>query len=138
MTRFVRRFVAVAVSAAALTMILSSDLPLGAQEPRGGSQTDSPTKAKTSKKGFDPARRVPMYFGQLGLTDDQRESIYKAQGKHLPKIEALQKQIEEIRGQMLKECEAVLTPAQKQLLEQRRAAGVESRARKNAPAKSQL
>ena len=135
MSRLVRRFVAVAVSAAALMMILSSNLPLGAQEPRGGSQTDSPTKAKTYKKAFDRATRVPMYFGQLGLTEDQRASIYKVQGKHMPKIEALEKQIEEVRGQMMKECEAVLTPAQKQLLEQRRAAGVESRARKTTPAK---
>src|SRR5262245_58151601 len=131
------RFVAVAVSTAALTMILSSDLPLGAQEPRGGSQADSPTKTKTYKKAFDRSTRVPMYFGQLGLTEDQRASIYKVQGMHMPKIEALEKQIEEIRGQMMKECEAVLTPAQKQLLEQRRAAGVESRSRKSAPAKSQ-
>ena len=133
----VRRLVAVAVSAAALTMMVASDVPLGAQEPRGGSQADSPTKTKTSKKAFDPARRVPMYFGQLGLTPDQRESIYKVQGKHIPKIEALEQQIEEIRGQMLKECEAVLTPAQKQMLDQRRASGVESRSKKSAPSKAQ-
>ncbi|HZW29339.1 MAG TPA: hypothetical protein VFF52_01445 [Isosphaeraceae bacterium] len=135
MTRFVRRFVAVAVSTAALTVTLSSDLLLGAQAPKGGSQTDSPTKAKSSRRAFDPARRVPMYFGQLGLTEDQRESIYKVQAKHMPKIEALEKQIEEIRGQMLKECEAVLTSAQKKMLEDRRAAAAESRARKTAPAK---
>ena len=135
MTGYVRRLVAVAVGAAALTMIVASDFPLGAQEPRGGSQADSPTKTKTSKKALDPARRVPAYFGQLGLTPDQRESIYKVQGKHIPKIEALEQQIEEIRGQMLKECEGVLTPAQKQLLEQRRTAGAESRSRKTAPAR---
>ena len=135
MTGYVRRLVAVAVGAAALTMIVASDVPLGAQEPRGGSQADSSTKTKTSRRGFDPARRVPMYFGQLGLTPDQRESIYKVQGKHMPKIEALEQQIEEIRGQMLKECEGVLSPAQKQLLEQRRAAGAESRTRKTAPAR---
>ena len=133
MSCYIRRLVAVAVSTAALAMIVASDFPLGAQEPRGGSQADSPTKTKTSKKALDPARRVPAYFGQLGLTPDQRESIYKVQGKHMPKIEALQQQIEEIRGQMLKECEGVLTPAQKQLLEQRRTAGAESRTRKTAP-----
>jgi Spy/CpxP family protein refolding chaperone len=137
MTSFARRFVAVAISASALTMILSSALPLGAQEPRSGSQTDSKT-TKTNKRAFDPARRVPRYFGQLGLTGDQRESIYKLQGKHMPKIEALEKQIEEIRGEMMKECETVLTPAQRQMLDQHRTAGAESRSRKSAPAKSQL
>jgi Spy/CpxP family protein refolding chaperone len=137
MTSFVRRSLAVAVSAAALTMIVSSNLPLGAQEPRSGSQADSKTKAKGAKKAFDPARRVPAYFGQLGLSDEQRESIYKVQGKHMPKIDALEKQIEQVRGEMLRECEAVLTPEQKKLLEQRRAAGAESRSRKASPAKPQ-
>jgi hypothetical protein len=136
MTPFLRRFVAVAVSAGALTMMLASDLSLGAQEPRGGSQTDSKTKTKSSKKGFDPARRVPMYFGQLGLSEEQRESIYKVQSKHMPRIEALEKQIETLRGQMMKECETVLTSAQKKMLDQRRAAGAESRSRKNAPSKA--
>jgi hypothetical protein len=137
MPSFTRRFVAVAISASALTMILSGALPLGAQEPRRGSQTDSKT-TKTNKRAIDSARRVPRYFGQLGLTADQRESIYKVQGKHMPKIEALEKQIEEIRGEMMKECEMVLTPAQKQMLDRQRTAGAESRSRKSAPAKSQL
>jgi Spy/CpxP family protein refolding chaperone len=138
MTSLARRLVAVAISASALTMILASDLALGAQEPRSGSQADSKTKTNTSKRAFDPARRVPRYFGQLGLTGDQRESIYKVQGKQMPKIEALEKQIEEVRGHMIQECEAVLTPAQKQMLGEHRAAGAESRSRKSAPAKSQL
>ena len=136
MNTFARRSVAVAVSAAALTMILSSSLPLGAQEPRAP-QTESKTKTKTSKKAYDPARRVPAYFGQLALSEDQRESIYKIQGKQMPKIEALQNQIQELREQMVRECEGVLTPAQKQLLEQRRTAGAETRSRRSAAPKSQ-
>jgi hypothetical protein len=135
MYAFLRRLVAVAASATALTM-LSSSLPLVAQEP-GAVKAETKTKSRTGKRTIDPARRVPMYFGQLGLSDDQRESIYKVQGKHLPRIEALEKQIEQIRDEMLRECEGVLTPAQKQLLEQRRASGAEPRTKRGAAAKSQ-
>jgi hypothetical protein len=116
-----RRLVAVAVSAGAMTLFFSS-LPLGAQEPKVPA-SETKTKPAPAKRTFDPARRVPAYFGQLGLTTDQRESIYKIQGKHIPKIEALEKQIAEIRAQNLTECEGTLTASQKQLLEQRRESG---------------
>ncbi len=116
-----RRLVAVAVSAGAMTLLFSS-LPLGAQEPKVPSSETKTTPAP-AKKTFDPARRVPTYFGQLGLTNEQRESIYKLQGKHMPKIEALEKQIAEIRAQSLTECEGILTASQKQILEQRRESG---------------
>src|SRR5438105_15939964 len=131
----VRRFVAVAASAAAMTMLTSS-LPLVAQE-SSAPQAGTKTKARTGKRVFDPARRVPAYFGQLGLSDDQRESIYKIQGKTMPKIEALEKQIQDLREQMIRECEGALTPAQKQILDQRRTARAETRSRKSAPAKAQ-
>lgn len=116
-----RRLVVVAVSAAAMTLFFSG-LPLGAQEPKVP-PTETKTKAVPAKRTFDPARRVPTYFAQLGLTDEQRASIYKIQGLHMPKIEALEKQIAEIRAQNLKECEGILTASQKQLLEQKRESG---------------
>jgi hypothetical protein len=101
----------------------------------------APAPAKTS---IDVARREPAAFAQLGLTDKQRESIAKIQGKYAPKIEALQnqiaviqiqhryanragqstapleKQIADIRAQSLKESEGILTASQKQLLAQKR------------------
>jgi len=88
MALLIRRCMTVAVSATAL-MVLCGGLPLIAQEP-SASKTES--KTKTIKRSSDPARRVPRYFGQLGLTAEQRESIYRIQGKQMPKIEALEKQ----------------------------------------------
>ena len=117
-----RRLVAVAVSAGAMTL-LCSGLPLGAQEPKVPPSSETKTKPAPAKRTFDPVRRVPVYFGQLGLTDEQRESIYKIQAKHFPKIEALEKQIAEIRAQNLTECEGGLTASQKALLEQKRESG---------------
>ncbi len=118
MNQCVRRFVVVVASAAALTMLFSG-LPLIAQESKAP-QTETKTKAKTVRRAYDPARRVPVYFGQLGLSAEQREEIYTIQGKHMPKIDSLEKQIEDLRAQMLQECEGVLTAPQKQVLDQRR------------------
>jgi Spy/CpxP family protein refolding chaperone len=134
MKSLARRFAAVAMTATALSLTFSS-LPLGAQESKAP-HTDSRSKAK-GKKTSDPTRRVPPYFGQIGLTEAQRESIFKVQSKHQPKIDALQKQIDSIRAQMMEECEGVLTSSQQKLLEERRAAAAEARAKKsNAPAKA--
>jgi hypothetical protein len=125
-----RRLVAVAVSAGAMTLLFSG-LPLGAQEPKVP-PSETKTKPAPAKRSFDSARRVPAYFGQLGLTDEQRESIYKIQGTHFPKIDSLEKQIAAIRAQNLTECEALLTASQKTLLEQKREAGGRSAANKTA------
>ncbi len=92
--------------------------------------------AKSDEGAITKSRRVPRYFGQIGLTPEQRESIYKIQGKHEAKINALEKQIADARAEMLKECESVLTDTQKQLLEQRRkAAGAKGKAAADAPEK---
>ena len=131
MTSVIRRLAAVLTSAAAL-MVVSGSLPLIAQE-AGNAQ--APAKAKRAgKRAVDPTRRVPDYFGQLGLSEAQRESIYKIRAQHQPKIDALEKQLEELRGQMVKECETVLTDAQKKLLEERRAGAAESRSRRGSGA----
>jgi hypothetical protein len=133
MNTLYRRAMAAAVSASVLT-ILCSGGSLRAQEP-GKAKVE--TKAKAGKRAADPARRVPYYFGQLGLSDEQRESIYEIQGRHQPKIEALEKQIEELRAQSLKECEAVLSDAQRKMLADRRAAAAEARAKRVTVAKPQ-
>jgi hypothetical protein len=136
MTPSVRRLAAVAVSATAMTL-LSSGLPLGAQEPKAPPTAETQSTSKTGRRAYDPARRVPMYFGQVGLSDSQREEIYKIQSKHLPKIAALEKQLSELRDQMIHECEGVLTPAQKQILAQHRASATEGRSlRRGAAVKS--
>jgi hypothetical protein len=137
MHQLLRRAAVLAVSAA--TMItLAGGLPLAAQEP-GTTQPDTKTKTKSAKRSYDPARRVPNLFGQLGLSDVQKESIYKIQGKHMPKIDALEKQLDDLRAQMLKECESVLTGPQKQMLVERRSGAAEARTKKAsiAPAKPQ-
>lgn len=67
-------------------------------------------------------RRVPPFFGQVGITPDQREQIYTIRGEYDQKISELTRQLEELKSREMAECESVLTPAQQQLLTQLRAA----------------
>lgn len=99
----------------ALGMGLVVSLASLAQDPSPKAKAES--TAPQAKKKADPSRRVPAYFGQIGLKPDQRESIYKIRGTHQAKIEALRAQIEEAEAKSLAECEAVLTDTQKKLLE---------------------
>lgn len=99
-------------------MIAAGALPLVAQEPGAQSEEVSP-----ARKPSPQARRVPPFFGQVGLTPDQKEEIYRIKDRHLSKIEALKQQLAEAESQMMVDCEAVLTEAQRKLLEQRRGAG---------------
>jgi hypothetical protein len=89
-------------------------IPLAAQDPK----SDSPAARKT----IGQARRVPPYFGQIGLSTEQREQIYKIREKRRQEIFALYQKIEELEGLEMTECEGVLTDAQKKLLAQRREA----------------
>jgi Spy/CpxP family protein refolding chaperone len=123
MALFDRRLLAIAVSATALTFV-SSGLRLGAQET---STSKSQSKSKTAVAKKDGTRRVPAYFGQLGLSETQRESIYKVQAKHRPTIEDLEKRLEDAHASVLKDCEKVLTPAQKTSLERLRKDAAEKR-----------
>jgi uncharacterized coiled-coil protein SlyX len=97
------------------TVLTLAAVPSPAQEPASA-------KSSTVKRANDPSRRVPDFFGQIGLTPEQRETIYKIRGKHQTRIDELEKQIAELQSQMLGECEGVLTDTQKELLTQRRKA----------------
>jgi hypothetical protein len=106
------------------TVMLAS-VRVEAQEPPA-------VKPAAAKKTFDPSRRVPAFFGQIGLSQDQKEEIYKVRARHLEKIAALQKQIDEIKAEEMKECESRLSESQKVLLEARRRAAAEAKKAKAA------
>ena len=100
-------------------LIGAGGLPLVAQEPAPKAATPP------AKKKQEPSRRVPAYFGQIGLTTEQRASIYGIQGKRIDKIESLEKQIAAEKSEMISECEAVLNETQKKLLDNLRKAASE-------------
>ncbi|MCA1687001.1 MAG: hypothetical protein LC745_13735 [Planctomycetia bacterium] len=106
-------------------------LPLAAQEPTGSKPADG-TKAPVTKKAVDPSRRVPPHFGQIGLTPEQKEEIYKIRARHQAQIDSLQKQVARAQAEMLAECESHLTESQKQLLTHRRDAAARAKQAKAA------
>jgi len=112
--------------AAALTL---ATIPVGAQEPANADPA--------ARRAGDPSRRVPPFFGQVGLTPEQRESIYKVRSKHQQKIDELKKQMAQAQAEMITECEAILNDTQKKLLVARRdASAAKSKQAKAAPSAS--
>jgi hypothetical protein len=105
--------------------------PLVAQEPAAPKQ-DAAAQAPAAKPAPEPARRVPDFFGQIALTSAQKEDVYKIRATHQKKIAELEKQIAQIRAEMMTECESVLTPTQKTLLADKRKASAEAKAARKA------
>jgi len=69
-----------------------------------------------------PYRRVPRYFGRIGLTPRQKEQIYVIRGGYRARIAELERTIERLRQEEMEHCESVLTETQRELLQQMRAA----------------
>jgi hypothetical protein len=80
------------------------------------------TKKDDSKKKDDPPAKVkgmlPQYWGRLGLSDEQKQSIYKIQNKHDAEIDKLEAKIKELKDVRLREMRAVLSADQKKKLEE--------------------
>ncbi|MCS6864574.1 MAG: hypothetical protein RMJ56_15815 [Gemmataceae bacterium] len=61
---------------------------------------------------------LPPNWGKLGLTEAQKQEIYKIQAKYNKEIDALEAKIKELKAARAKEERAVLTPEQKKRLEE--------------------
>jgi hypothetical protein len=61
---------------------------------------------------------LPAGWGKLGLTDDQKQKVYKVQGEFNDKIAPLQKQINDLKAAEKAEMVKVLTEAQKTRLKE--------------------
>ena len=136
------------LAAGAVAVMMVGTYPLGAQEAKPSPKAESAGRP-AAKRLLDTSRRVPPFFAQLGLTPEQREDIYTIRRKHQEKIDALAKQLADVRAEMLTECETILDDTQKQMLATRRntrrpatkaqasaAAGKDSVAAGKDPAKS--
>jgi Spy/CpxP family protein refolding chaperone len=80
-----------------------------------------PAKEDGEATASRASRRVPAYFSKAGVTPEQKEQIYAIRAKYQIKIEALKKQVDDAEQKELTDCENVLLPAQKKLLDQYRA-----------------
>jgi hypothetical protein len=59
---------------------------------------------------------LPANYSKLGLSDAQKKKVYETRSAFRAKIDALQKQINELRDQERTELVKLLTPAQKDRL----------------------
>lgn len=96
----------------------------GTPQEKGGKAADKPAE-KLSKesptkdsggKAASSRRRLPRYYGKLGLSEAQREKIYGVQEKHAADIEKLEKQLADLKEKQEAECRKVLTTDQKKQL----------------------
>ncbi len=146
-----RRSLAVVASTAAMMLLMTGGFPLGAQESstaksqttkaKQAKQADAPASTPTDSSSTKPTgktappdvmHRVPPGYSKLGLTDQQKEKLYKIQAAYYPKIHELEKQVDDLRAKREKEFETVLTAPQKRLLadaeKQKKAASVAKKA----------
>jgi Spy/CpxP family protein refolding chaperone len=123
----------VAAGLGVVSLLFLGTLPLAAQQAPPGSSTK--TEAPAAKSISTTPRRVPNYFGQLGLSPEQKDSIYKVVAKHQSRIDELKKELAEANDKMVQECESLLDDAQKKSLEARRTAAADA-AKAKAAAKA--
>lgn len=76
-------------------------------------------KPKDGKESTAKSKgQLPTYWGQLGLTDLQKQGVYKLQGKYNEETDKLEAQIKELKAKMTEERTKILTVEQKKRLEE--------------------
>jgi hypothetical protein len=122
--------------ACALSLALIAGLSRAQDEKKKG---PDPKSGKEEVKG-----RLPIYFGQIGLSKKQEDDVRKAAQPFDEKIVTLRKQVADLEKQMddldaekVAACEKVLTDGQKSaLMARREQAEAEKAARKKKTASS--
>lgn len=124
-------------------MVLGSGLAL-AQSPANSKSAatkstngvDSTRTAADVSKSSRNFRRVPPYFGQVGITDEQRETIYSIREKYAIRQAQIEEELAGIQDKIQVECEAVLTPEQRtELIRLKGAAKAKAKSRTKSSAK---
>ncbi len=126
MTSLLRKSAVATAGAAMVGFALAAMAsPIGAQEtPAARAKAKAPRKAAAAepeaepkaKSSRDVPHRVPTYFGGLGLSADQRESIYAIEAEYQSQIKDLEQRADALRERLMAECEDVLTAPQKKAL----------------------
>ena len=92
------------------------------KEDKKEEKKDEAKDAPKAKEVKEPAAKskgqLPQNWSQLGLTDVQKQSIYKLQGKYNEESDKLELQIKEMKAKMTEERSKILTAEQKKRLEE--------------------
>lgn len=73
-------------------------------------------EGKSAKKASS-GDRLPPNYAKIGLSEEQRKKIYEVQRKYDSQIDALEKQIADLKAKQTSEVEGVLTPEQQKALQ---------------------
>ena len=95
-------------------------------------QNENDTPAAQQKT--DPRGPLPYYYGKLGLDEEQREKLYAIQDEYKTRIEAVEKQIAQIRGEQDAKMQLLLTAGQKLRLQELREAAAKKKAEEESEA----
>jgi Spy/CpxP family protein refolding chaperone len=79
--------------------------------PVSGTDAD-PSAPRTTKKDRKRHWPLPRHYKDV-VTDEQKQKIQTIQDEYRPKIQALEKQLKDLRAEEMAKIEAVLTPEQK-------------------------
>ena len=93
---------------------------LSGQDPKGDPKgKDAKAEPKVEPKGKEAKGKgqLPQNWSQLGLTADQKDKVYKLQGKYNADIDKLDAEIKEMKAKLTKERFEILTAEQKKALE---------------------
>lgn len=104
--------IAVAGIALGLGSQISIDSTIGQEK---SAEKGKAAPAKVAKK---PRGRLPQYYGQVGISSEQRQKIYDVQAVYVKQIAELQKQIDALVKKRDGEVAAVLTSEQKEKLDE--------------------
>src|SRR5262245_40015331 len=62
--------------------------------------------------------KLPTHWPKLGLTDEQKQKVYKIQSEYGDKIAALEKQVKDLKSHEKSDMEKILTEGQKTRLKE--------------------
>jgi hypothetical protein len=80
--------------------------------------------------------RLPMFYSQLELDDEQRSKVHQIQERYQADVQNLQKQMEDARAERDKQLSALLSKGQQKKLDELSAAFQAARRRSVAPRRS--
>jgi len=96
----------------------------GSARPLVVAQESGKSAAKAEKGGegksvkkASSGDRLPPNYAKIGLSEEQRKKIYDVQRKYDSQIDALEKQIADLKAKQTSEVEGVLTPEQQKALQ---------------------
>ena len=109
-------------------MVLSqADAQAGDTNPAKPAAAKKAPAEKAAKKPAKQRGRLPNFYGQIGLSDEQRDKVYGIQQQYRDQIRDLQQKLNELKDKQTAEIDAVLTPDQLKKVEELKASSARKR-----------